>query len=82
MRHVTVRDAALAAVRLLTADDKSRVMSADEIDAEMRKAGHAWSRVTIQNAINRDLAGIGTSLNTPAHEPVLERLPGRRYRLR
>ena len=82
MRHVTVRDAALAAVRLLTADDKTRVITGDEIEAAMREAGHTWASVTIQKGIDRDLAGIGTGSNTPAHEPVLERLSGRRFRLR
>jgi hypothetical protein len=83
MRHVTCRDAALAAVKELTKSDPHRSVTVDEVEVLMVAAGHRFKRATIFKVMNRDLAGIGTSRNSPSGPPVLRRLAGgRKYQVR
>ena len=76
MRHVTCFDAAVAAVRQLTAVDPEVVVSIDEIELLIRDAGYTWPRATVIKVVSRDLAGVGSGGNAPRSVPILERLPG------
>lgn len=83
MRHVTCFDAAVAAVRTLTAANPEGECSMDEIEAAIRAAGHPWPRSTIIKVVRRDLAGVGSGKNAPRSMPILEPLAEKgRYRLR